>query len=90
MPHLVRTSGDNHMSDSPTVPDTFTEREIERRLEQLTSRFPDRFSGHQIGEIRGRIERSVNLGRSLRKVELTNGDGPDLVVTALPRRRETK
>jgi hypothetical protein len=77
------------MSTTDQAPDPTLEAESKRRLGELTSRFPDRFSEEQIGEIRGRIERSVNLGRSLRQAELGNGDGPDLIVTALPPHKET-
>ena len=76
------------MSTNDLASDAFRSAETERRLALLTSRFPDRFSEAQIGEIRARIERSINLGRSLRAVELGNGDGSDLVVTALPPRAE--
>ena len=78
------------MSTTDPEPDPTLAAETERRLGQLTSRFPDRFSEHQIGEVRARIERSVNLGRLLRAAELGNGDGPDLIVTALPPRKETE
>ena len=77
------------MADADRAPDDSLSRESEGRLAEITNRYPDRFSPHQIDEIRDRIERSIKLGRSLRKVELSNGDGPDLVVTALPPRTET-
>jgi hypothetical protein len=77
------------MADSDGTPDDSLTRETDERLAQIHSRFPNRFDEAQIGEIRARIVRSINLGRSLRKAELSNGEGPDLVVTALPPRTET-
>jgi hypothetical protein len=78
------------MPNSDAISTESTEQEMERRMALLTSRFPERFSEAQIGEIRARIERSVTLGRSLRAVELGNGVGPELVVTALPPRAEAE
>jgi hypothetical protein len=77
------------MSTTDPEPDSTLAAETERRLGLITSRFPNRFSEAQIGEVRARIERSVNLGRSLRAAELGSGDGPDLILTALPPRAES-
>jgi hypothetical protein len=77
------------MSATDSAPDEFLLAETERRLAQISARFADHFSEGQIGEIRARIERSINLGRSLRAAELSNGDGPDLIVTAMPPRTES-
>ena len=50
--------------------------EIERRLTEILRRYPGRFDDEHIGRIRKRIDRSINLGRSLRSYALGNGDGP--------------
>ncbi|HET7055958.1 MAG TPA: hypothetical protein VFI12_05810 [Thermomicrobiales bacterium] len=50
---------------------------VEHRLAAITSRFPDRFTGEQVDQIRRRVARSVTLGANLAKVELPNGIGPN-------------
>ena len=72
------------MTEPDAGPDESLERETERRLALLTARYPERFDGAQIEQIRKRVERSVRLGRSLRTVALANGDSPELIVTTLP------
>jgi hypothetical protein len=72
------------MNGADEAADASLSRETEQRLEVITSRFLDRFDDTQIEQIRARVERSLRLGRSLRATTLANGDGPDLVIAALP------
>lgn len=74
------------METSGAAPDESLARETEQRLALIASRFPNRFDEAQLGQIRERIKRTIKLGRSLRKATLSNGDGPDLMVTAFPQR----
>jgi hypothetical protein len=50
--------------------------EIDRRIEAMRARFPDRFTPAQIDQIRERIARSIGLAATLRQTELENGLGP--------------
>lgn len=59
------------MSDAPD-----NSNEVERRLAEILRRYPGRFDDEHIGRIRKRIDRSINLGRSLRAYPLGNSDGP--------------
>jgi hypothetical protein len=57
--------------------------ETEQRLALILARFPGRFEAAQIEQIRKRVDRSIRLGQSVRRVELSNGNGPDLIVATL-------
>jgi hypothetical protein len=50
--------------------------EIQRRLDAIVGRFPDRFSPDQIEQIRDRVARSIGFGARLRQTQLANGTGP--------------
>jgi hypothetical protein len=45
-------------------------------MKAITHRFSDRFSDEQVGQIRGRVARSITLGANLKKVDLPNGTSP--------------
>jgi hypothetical protein len=53
-----------------------TDAEVQRRLDAILERFPDRFSGEQIAEITIRIRRAINHGSSLSNPKLPNCVGP--------------
>ena len=50
--------------------------EVERRLQVIRERYPDRFDDEALKGIRSSVERSVTAGEALRACDLPNDVGP--------------
>jgi hypothetical protein len=79
MPESPQTG--NNASPSVTTPteDPRHTPIIDARLIELIARFGDRFDDDQRAQVRSRIDRTVSLADSLRKLPLTNADEPEIV-----------